>query len=80
MLSFPSQREGTTYEMENSPLAFVESQRDLGVIICNTLCWSAQHTAIITKAYIRLGLLKRTFGRAASVKTKKALYRSRDQH
>lgn len=74
VMGFPASSDAMAYSMNGCPLPVVESQRDLGVVIRNDLCWNTQYKAIIAKANKQLGLLKRTFGRSASVETRKALY------
>ena len=74
VLCFPASSGKLAYTLNNCTLPIVESQRDLGVVISNNLCWTVQYQASIAKANKQLGLLKRTFGRSAAVETRKALY------
>ena len=59
---------------ENTLLDFVESEKDLGVIITNRLSWGQQSSALYSKANSRLGLLKRVCHFVNCEKQKRILY------
>ena len=48
-------------------------QNDLGVVICDNLHWSEHHNTIFSKAYMMLGLIRRTFCANVSTMTKTKL-------
>ena len=47
-----------SYELNNNILDYVDNERDLGVIMHETLSWDLQHSKLITKASQLLGLTK----------------------
>ena len=47
VLCFPASSGNLAYTLNNCTLPIVESQRDLGVVISNNLCWTVQYQAII---------------------------------
>ena len=49
-----------SYELQNSILDYVDNERDLGVLIHDTLNWELHHNKITSKASQLLGLTKRT--------------------
>ena len=49
-----------SYELQNSILDYVNNERDLGVLIHDTLNWELHHNKITSKASQLLGLTKRT--------------------
>ena len=48
--------------------------KDLGIIFSSDLSWTHQYQQIITKAYQKLGLIRRTFSALTPAHTKKLLY------
>ena len=55
-------------------IPLVNSTRDLGVLITDTLSWSDHIHLITSKAYKMLGLIRRSFSNTLSVFNKKSLY------
>ena len=55
-------------------IPLVNSTRDLGVLITDTLLWSDHIHLITSKAYKMLGLIRRSFSNTLSVFNKKSLY------
>ena len=68
------------YNIAGAQLQSVRSQRDLGVVISDTLSWQQHYTKLCQKAYNALHLIKRTLSASASVNLKKQLYISLDLH
>ena len=62
------------YNIAGAQLQSVRSQRDLGVVISDTLSWQQHYTKLCQKAYNALHLIKRTLSASASVYLKKQLY------
>ena len=62
------------YNIAGAQLQLVRSQRDLGVVISNTLSWQQHYTKLCLKAYNALHLIKRTLSASASVNLKTQLY------
>ena len=61
------------YNIAGAQLQSVRSQRDLGVVISNTLSWQQHYTKLCQKAYNALHLIKRTLSASASVNLKKTI-------
>ena len=88
LLSFTSKRKATssndrattnatqsqTYSINNLPIASSNHHKDLGVLITSDLTWSNHIKIISSKAYKKLGLLRRTFCNSNSIQSKKSLY------
>lgn len=62
------------YKICETTLESVTSQRDLGVIVTNTLSWSLHYGKLCQKAYNALHLIKRSLPESAPVTLKKQLY------
>ena len=62
------------YELNGHNLDFVESEKDLGVIINCNFTWSDQQRTLYAKACSRLGLLKRTLHFVKCEKQKRSFY------
>ena len=64
------------YFVSNSPISTYTSHKDLGILMTSSLSWS-EHIALITsKAYKKLGLLRRTFCSRNTSCAKRSLYLS----
>ena len=59
------------YKVCGTTLESVTSQRDLGVIVTNTLSWSLHYGKLCQKAYNALHLIKRSLPESAPVYLKK---------
>ena len=66
----------TTYHLSGLPLTSVNQCKDLGIIFSSDLSWSHHYKMISSRAYCRLGLIRRIFSSRAPVRTKKLLYLS----
>ena len=55
-----------SYSMNGSEISEVESHKDLGIILANDLSWTKH---ILSKAYRKLGLVRRTFSVYCTVST-----------
>ena len=64
-----------TYSIFNSTISSSDHHRDLGVFLSSDLSWSNHHSAIISRAYRSLGMIRRTF-HTGCVSTKRQLYLS----
>lgn len=64
------------YFLNGTDLEFVESEKDLGVIVTSKLSWREQCLALYSKASSRLGLLKRVCHFVKCSKQKRVLYLS----
>ena len=62
------------YNIAGAQLQSVRSQRNLGVVISNTLSWQQHYTKLCQKAYNALHLIKRTLSASASVNLKKHVH------
>ena len=62
------------YFLGDSPLAYVETEKDLGVDINSTLNFSDQCSRVLTKASQQFGLTKRTCYFVNDIKRKRTLY------
>ena len=60
LLRFGPETSPPVYTILNDPIPLCTSQKDLGVLITNNLSWSPHITAVLTKAYRSLNLIKRT--------------------
>ena len=63
-----------TYSINNNAIMVKNCHRDLGVLMSNTLNWSAHYDAVSSRAYKILGLLRRSFSGSCSIRAKKLLY------
>ena len=63
-----------SYSMNGSEISEVESHKDLGIILANDLSWTKHYEHILSKAYRKLGLVRRTFSVYCTVSTRKKLY------
>ena len=62
------------YELNNNILDYVDNERDLGVLMHETLSWDLQHSKLITKASQLLGLTKRTCHFVNNTNRRRSLY------
>jgi len=58
--------------MDNKPIATVDSTKDLGLIITQTLTWESHYKLISGKAYKILGLIRRSFSGSGPIMTRKS--------
>ena len=70
------------YSINDKPTATLEDYRDLGVIMSHNLSWSEHLKYISSRAYVFLGLIRRSFSGGHLPGSKKILYISliRSQH
>ena len=71
-MSFPS----FTYHLNNSPLNFVDVEKDLGVDITPRLSWNSQCDRLYNKACQQLGIVRRNGHIVTDPKCRRALYLS----
>lgn len=64
------------YQLRNEPLERVYQFKDLGVIVTSNLSWKPHVQCIVSKANRLLGLIRRTLGPLAPLKSKLLLYLS----
>ena len=69
----PSQ-ELAPYTIGQSDIPFVNSQKDLGVIVSNSLSWSEHFDLICSKAYQALYVIRRNIPPHSPIQLKKILY------
>ena len=62
------------HELNNNILDYVDNERDLGVLMHETLSWDLQHSKLITKASQLLGLTKRTCHFVNNTNRRRSLY------
>ena len=62
------------YSLNGIELQFVDSEKDLGVLVTSRLNWNEQCEALCLKASMRLGLLKRTLFFTKCPRQKRAFY------
>ena len=62
------------YELNSNILDYVDNERDLGVLVNETLIWHLQHNKLITKASQLLGLTKRTCHFVNNKNRRRSLY------
>lgn len=60
--------------IDGSQLNQAEAHRDLGVVVCQDLSWSDHYSAICTKAYASLHLIRRNISPLSGTEIKKTLY------
>ena len=59
------------YSINNNAIVVKKCHRDLGVLMSNTLNWSAHYDAVSSKAYKMLGLLHCSFWRSCCMRAQK---------
>lgn len=64
----------TEYNINGTPVAAECKHRDLGVIITSNQSWSDHIDSIVKRAYMVLGILRRTFSSVDGVEEKRTLY------
>ncbi len=64
------------YTIDECGIPFLESQRDLGVIVSGILSWSQQCDTVCSKAYGALYVLRRNVHTTSSISIKKHIYLS----
>ena len=64
----------SSYYINGRSIAPCNSHKDLGIVIASDLKWTDHLHLISSKAYKKLGLLRRTFCATNSISTKKRLY------
>ena len=74
LLSFPHGSAPPSHFISGVEIPLVNSTRDLGVLITDTLSWFDHIHLITSKAYKMLGLIRRSFSNTLSVFNKKSLY------
>ena len=62
------------YTIDNCTIPSHNHQKDLGIVISDNLIWTAHHHEILSKAYAKLSMIRRTFSPYNSVGTRKKLY------
>ena len=62
------------YTINGLPIVCCNQHKDLGIVMSPDLNWESHITFISSKAYKKLGLLRRTFSSAVSVWAKRSLY------
>ena len=63
-----------TYSIGECAIPFLESQRDLGVVVSGTLSWNQQCDLVCSKAYRALYVICRKVAATSSISLKKQLY------
>ena len=72
--STQSTQQLATYSIDARIIPFFESQRDLGVIVSDTLSWSHQCDLVCSKAYRALHVIRRNVPPTSHIRLKKQLY------
>ena len=62
------------YTINGLPIVCCNQHKDLGIVMSPDLNWESHITFISSKAYKKLGLLRRTFSSAVSIWAKRSLY------
>ena len=62
------------YSLNGIELQFVNSEKDLGILVTSRLTWNEQCQALYQKASLRMGLLKRTLYFTKCQKKKRSFY------
>lgn len=62
------------YTMCGAGISSCESHRDLGVILSSDMTWVKHYQSILSKAYGKLAMIRRTFSLSCPVATRKTLY------
>lgn len=75
-LNYPLPFYEHNYSMNGNLLDYVQSEKDLGVIISGKLSWNAQCEAMVHKANQHLGLVRRTCYFIVDTNQRRALYLS----
>ena len=63
-----------TYMLGQTPLHYVQSEKDLGVSITSNLCWTKHCNNLCSKAKRNLGLLRRTCNFVKNTRQRRSLY------
>ena len=64
------------YTINGTPITRCEQHKDLGVVMTSNLQWDSHIALISSKAYKKLGLLRRSFSSAVHINAKRNLYLS----
>ena len=62
------------YEMNGTLIDYVETQRDLGVMVDSKLNWNSQYSMVLSNAITKLGILKRTCHFTTDARQKMSFY------
>jgi len=62
------------YTINATPITWCEQHKDLGVVVTSNLQWDSHIALISSKAYKKLGLLRRSFSSAVHINAKRSLY------
>ena len=62
------------YSINDTPIVFSSTFRDLGVVVSSNLSWSTQINQVCSKAYRSFHLIKRNFKHSSPITLKKNLY------
>ena len=62
------------YEMNGTLIDYVETQRDLGVMVDSKLNWNSQYSMVLSNAITKLGILKRTCHFTTDARQKRSFY------
>ena len=65
-----------SYHINGQVVNHCQHHKDLGIIMSSDLSWANHHASIVTQAYKKLGLLRRSFCSSNNISTKKLLYLS----
>ena len=60
--------------MNGVPIPSCSQHKDLGIILSHDLSWSHHYHYILSKAYSKLGMVRRSFSPLISIKVKTTLY------
>ena len=63
-----------TYKLGQTPLQYVQSEKDLGISITSNLCWTKHCNNLCSKANRNLGLLRRTCSFVKNIRQRRSLY------
>ena len=63
-----------TYKLGQTPLQYVQSEKDLGISITPNLCWTKHCNNLCSKAKRNLGLLRRTCSFVKNIRQRRSLY------
>ena len=72
----PTIKFSTSYHVNNIPITYSNTHRDLGLMISSNLSWKEHYASIISNAYQMLHLLRWTFSHNLHIQAKKSLYLS----
>ena len=76
LLRIPDSSFDHIYYIKTQPVARRESHKDLGILISEDLSWIKHYDYLQSKAYKKLGFLRRTLSKTMTIHTKKVLYTS----